>query len=53
LFRQRKYLDIYRGLADVRKFLIVGDPSNVIFEYQTLQQGGLDRVLDEATRERD
>lgn len=49
LFRQRKYLDIYRNLNDIRKFLIVGDPSNVILEYDTAAQGGLDRVLDEAT----
>lgn len=52
LFRQRRFLDIYRNLANVRKFMIVGDPSNVIIEYQTLQQGGLDRVLDEANKER-
>ena len=49
LFRQRKFLEMYYGLADVRKYLIVGDPSNVIVEYETSEQGGLDRVLDEAT----
>lgn len=49
LFRQRKYLEIFRNLNDIRKFLIVGDPSNVIVEYETAAQGGLDRVLDEAT----
>ncbi len=48
LFRQRKFLEMYRDLGDVRKYLIVGDPSNVIVEYETSEQGGLDRVLDEA-----
>jgi|CXWL01.1.fsa_nt_gi regulator of protease activity HflC (stomatin/prohibitin superfamily) len=47
LFRQRKFLEMYRDLSDVRKYLIVGDPSNVIVEYETSEQGGLDRVLDE------
>ena len=49
LFRQRKFLEIYQGLENVRKYVIVGDPSNIIVEYETSQQGGLDRVLDEAT----
>jgi regulator of protease activity HflC (stomatin/prohibitin superfamily) len=47
LFRQRKFLEMYRDLSDVRKYLIVGDPSNVIVIYETSEQGGLDRVLDE------
>ncbi len=49
LMRQRKFLEMYRNLSEPRKFLIVGDPSNVIVEYETAAQGGLDRVLDEAT----
>lgn len=49
LFRQRKFLEMYYDLSDVRKYLIVGDPSNVIVVYLTSEQGGLDRVLDEAT----
>jgi hypothetical protein len=48
LFRQRKFLEIYEGLENVRKYLIVGDPSNIVVEYEPSQQGGLDRVLDEA-----
>jgi len=34
-------------IGDIRKYLIVGDPNNVIIEYQTAQEGGLDRVLTE------
>jgi modulator of FtsH protease HflK len=49
LFRQRKFLEMYYDLSNVRKYLIVGDPSNVIVEYETSEEGGLDRVLDEAT----
>jgi regulator of protease activity HflC (stomatin/prohibitin superfamily) len=47
LFKQRRLLEVYAGLQSVRKYLIVGDPSNVIIEYETSQQGGLDRVLSE------
>lgn len=48
LYPQRKLMEIYNGLDRIRKYLIVGDPSNVIIEYQTSEQGGLDRVLTEA-----
>jgi len=47
LYRQRKILEVYAGIGDIRKYLIVGDPKNVIIEYQTAQEGGLDRVLSE------
>jgi len=47
LFKQRRLLEVYEDLQNVRKYLIVGDPSNVIVEYETSQQGGLDRVLGE------
>ncbi len=47
LYSQRKILDVYAGISDIRKYLIVGDPKNVIIEYQTAQEGGLDRVLTE------
>lgn len=45
LYVQRKKLEIYAGLADVRKFLLVGDRSNVVVEYDPSQQAGLDQVL--------
>ncbi len=47
LFRQRKWLEVWSGLDTVRKYLIVGDPSNVVIEYETAQRGGLDDVLSE------
>jgi len=47
LYTQRKILEVYAGIGDIRKYLIVGDPKNVIIEYQTAQEGGLDRVLSE------
>jgi len=47
LYSQRKILEVYAGIGDIRKYLIVGDPKNVIIEYQTAQEGGLDRVLSE------
>jgi len=47
LYSQRKILEVYAGIGDIRKYLIVGDPKNVIIEYQTAQEGGLDRVLTE------
>jgi regulator of protease activity HflC (stomatin/prohibitin superfamily) len=47
LYSQRKVLEVYAGIGDIRKYLIVGDPKNVIIEYQTAQEGGLDRVLSE------
>ncbi len=53
LFKQRRLLDVYEGLQDVRKYLITGDPSNVIVEYETSQQGNLDRVLNESSGQRE
>ena len=47
LYSQRKILEVYAGIGDIRKYLIVGNPKNVIIEYQTAQEGGLDRVLSE------
>ena len=47
LYSQRKILEVYAGIGDIRKYLIVGDPKSVIIEYQTAQEGGLDRVLSE------
>lgn len=50
LFRQRKFLEMYRGLENVRKFLIEGNPDRVIIEYETNETGSLDRVLDEKVK---
>jgi len=47
LYSQRKILEVYAGISDIRKYLIVGDPKNVIIEYQTAQEGGLDKILSE------
>lgn len=47
LYRERRMLDIYAGLNAVRKYLIVGDRSNVIVEYETAKEAGLDEVLSE------
>ena len=47
LYKSRRELDIWAGLDSVRKYLIVGDPSNVIIEYETQQAGGLDQILTE------
>ena len=51
LFKQRKVIGIYEELDDIRKFLITGNTDNVIIEYETREQGGLDRVLREKTEE--
>ncbi len=45
LYKNRKILEVYEGLGYVRKYLIVGDSSNVIIIYETAEEGGLDRVL--------
>lgn len=47
LYLQRRALDVYRGIDSVRKYVILGDPTGVIIEYDTQEQGGLDRVLAE------
>jgi regulator of protease activity HflC (stomatin/prohibitin superfamily) len=49
LYKQRKRIGIYENLDNIRKFLITGDPGNVIIEYETREEGGLDRVLRERT----
>jgi regulator of protease activity HflC (stomatin/prohibitin superfamily) len=49
LYKERKRLDVYADMDHVRKYLILGDPGEVIIEYETTEQGGLDRVLSEAT----
>lgn len=48
LYMARKRLELYQGIDTVRKYLIVGDSSNVIVEYQTEQPGGLDTILKES-----
>jgi regulator of protease activity HflC (stomatin/prohibitin superfamily) len=50
LFKQRKWMEIWTGLDRVRKYLIAGDPANVIIEYETEQKGGLDEVLNPAAK---
>ncbi|MCH7595399.1 MAG: hypothetical protein IID35_02475, partial [Planctomycetes bacterium] len=45
LYMERKRLDVWAELGDVRKYLIVGDPREVIIEYETEKEGGLDEVL--------
>jgi regulator of protease activity HflC (stomatin/prohibitin superfamily) len=48
LYRARKALSQWEGLDGVRKYLIVGNASNVIIEYDDVGKAGLDTVLDEA-----
>ncbi|MCH8252100.1 MAG: hypothetical protein IID36_06585, partial [Planctomycetes bacterium] len=48
LYRNRKILELYKGLDLVRKIVIVGDPSKVIIEIDMEEIGGLDTVLREA-----
>ena len=47
LYKQRKMLEVYAKLDDIRKYVILGDPTNVVIEYIGVEQGGLDRVLSE------
>jgi len=47
LYTARKRLGIFNQLQLVRKYLIVGDPSSVIVEYEDRAEAGLDRVLRE------
>lgn len=47
LFMERKKLEIWETLGNVRKYLIVGDRSNVIIEHDTARESGLDQVLRE------
>ncbi len=48
LYLKRQVFSIYRGLQNVRKYLIVGDRSNIIIEYDTMEEAGLDQVLGES-----
>ncbi len=47
LYKQRKMLEVYEDIDDVRKYIIVGNTENLIITYETSEQGGLDRVLTE------
>ena len=47
LYRQRKLLEVYSQIDSIRKYLITGDPSNVIIEQDTAKEAGLDEVLTE------
>ncbi|MCH7839036.1 MAG: hypothetical protein IID38_02215 [Planctomycetes bacterium] len=51
LYKQRKRLEVYEDIDDVRKFLIIGDPSTVKIVYESQEQGGLDRVLSEGVEQ--
>jgi regulator of protease activity HflC (stomatin/prohibitin superfamily) len=51
LYRHRKLLEVYENLGNTRKYLIVGDRSNVIIEYETATQAGLDQVLSEGVEQ--
>lgn len=51
LYKQRKRLEVYEDIDDVRKFLIIGDPSTVTIVYESQEQGGLDRVLSEGVEQ--
>lgn len=50
LYKQRKALEIYEDLNHIRKYLIVGDRSNIIIEYETTKEAGLDQVLSEGVQ---
>jgi regulator of protease activity HflC (stomatin/prohibitin superfamily) len=47
LYPVRKFLEVFGELDTARKFLIVGDPSNITIEYETAKEAGLDQVLGE------
>lgn len=51
LYKQRKILETFEGISEIRKFLIAGDPSDVLLIYNTNEEGGLDAVLREAVDE--
>ncbi|MHC4696927.1 MAG: SPFH domain-containing protein [Planctomycetota bacterium] len=53
LYRQRKRLEMYAGLERIRKYFIVGDPANVIIEYESDVEGGMDQVLDEGLQRKE
>ena len=47
LYKERKALEVYQDLDMVRKYLIIGDATNVNIVYETSKEGSLDRVLAE------
>jgi regulator of protease activity HflC (stomatin/prohibitin superfamily) len=51
LYKQRKRLEIFEHMGPIRKFLIVGDPSNVIILYETRKDASLDQVLADGVEE--
>lgn len=52
LYKERKMLEVYEDLGTVRKYLVIGDPKSVIIEYQTTEEGGLDRVLSDGAKQK-
>lgn len=51
LYTQRKALEVYENLETIRKYLIVGNPRDVLIEYQAERVGGLDEVLREGVKD--
>jgi len=51
LYKKRKILEVYQYMGPIRKFLIVGDPSNILIEYETRREASLDTVLQESAKE--
>ena len=49
LFKHRQYLKVYEGIETTRKYVLIGDRSNVIIEYETSKEAGLDQVLSTGT----
>lgn len=47
LYLQRRELEALEELDLIRKYVVVGDASNVIIEHNTAEVGALDRVLEE------
>lgn len=47
LYKQRKRLEVFQDIDDIRKYLILGDMSKVEVVYETAREGGLDQVLSE------
>ncbi|MHC5108523.1 MAG: SPFH domain-containing protein [Planctomycetota bacterium] len=45
LYRHRKQLEVYENLGRIRRYLIAGDPQNVIITYTTERAAELDKVL--------
>lgn len=47
LYKQRKKLAALKDIDDIRKYLILGDLTKVIIEFDTATDSGLDQVLSE------